>query len=148
MKKYMKILIIVPLVILLTACSTQKKPLDKNTAMDLLTNEGFVVSDNISYMEDKTIKTALSGHNGKNQIEYYIFDSKKRAKEAYDGNKKSFNANGKKAKEKRKETYNKYTQELTDMYNVLVHVDNTLIYASINIEYKKDLNKVLKELNY
>lgn len=148
MKKYIKILIIVSLVIFLTACSGPKKPLDKNTAMDLLANEGFVVSDNVSYMEDKTIKTALSGHNGKYQIEYYIFDSEKRAKEAYNGNKKSFDANEKKAKEKKKDAYNKYTQELTDTYNVLVRVDNTLIYASINIEYKKDLNKVLKELNY
>lgn len=148
MKKYIKILIIVPLVILLTACGAEKKPLDKNAAMDLLSNEGFIVSDNVGYMEDKTIKTALSAHNGKYQIEYYIFDSKKRAKEAYEGNKKSFNANGKKAKEEKKETYNKYTQELTDTYNVLTHVDNTLIYASINIEYKKDLKKVLKELNY
>ena len=148
MKKYIKILIILPIVILLTACGKPKEALNKNNAMDLLSNNGFVVSDNVNYMEDKTVKTAFSAHNGKYQVEFYIFDSEKRAKEAYKGNKKTFDANGKKAKEEKNDVYNKYIQELTDTYNVLTQIDNTLFYASVNIEYKKDINKVLKELNY
>lgn len=148
MKKYIKVLSILLMLIILTACSSEKVSLNKKQFSEKISNLGFIVSDNTSFMEDDTIRTSISAHNGKYQIEYYIFKDKKRAEEAYESNKKYFEGNKKKGKEEKAETYTKYVQELSDTYNTLERVDNTLFYASINVEYKKDLKKVLKELNY
>ena len=148
MKKYIKILSIILIVIVATACGKVKEKLNDKQFTEKISNLAFVVTDNTSMIEDETIKSSYSAHNGKYQIEFYIFKDKKRAEEAYQSNKKYFENNGKKGKEKRKDTYSKYMQELSDTYNVLIRVDDTLLYSSINIDYKKELNKVLKELNY
>ena len=148
MKKYIKLLSLVLIVFLITACGEEKVKLDTKRFTEKISNLEFVVSDNTKLIEDKTIKGAYSAHNGKYQIEFYIFKDEKRAKEAYTSNKKYLENNKKKGKEKEDNTYSKYVQELTDTYNVLTRVEDTLIYASVNIEYKKDLKKVLKELNY
>ena len=99
-------------------------------------------------MEDKNIKSVITANNGKYQIEFFTFNSKKNAKEAYNTNVKSFLANKNVKKEKNEDNYDKFTQELSDTYNVVIRLDNTLLYSSINLEYKNDLNKIIKKLNY
>lgn len=148
MKKFLKTVIILLFVCFSIGCSGNKEALNQKQITNKLSEMEFFVDDNTKLMEDKTIKTALSAHNGKYQIEYYIFKDAKRAEEAYNSNKKYFENNKKNGKEKKKDNYASYVQELSDTYNVLTKIDNTLIYASINIEYKKDLKKVLKNLNY
>ena len=148
MKKYIKIVIVLLVVLILTGCGAKKTALNQKQITDKLYKLEFFVDDNTKLMEDSTMRTALSAYNSKYQIEYYIFKDEKRAKEAFQDNKKYFDNNGKKGKEKTKENYSKYVQELSDTYNVLTRVDNTLLYISSNIEYKSDIKKVLKELNY
>ena len=148
MKKYIKIVIVLLVVLILTGCGDKKTALNQKQITDKLYKLEFFVDDNTKLMEDSTTRTALSAYNSKYQIEYYIFKDEKRAKEAFQDNKKYFDNNGKKGKEKTKENYSKYVQELSDTYNVLTRVDNTLLYISSNIEYKSDIKKVLKELNY
>ncbi len=147
MKTFKKIFILLFAVIMLTACS-EKKALKSDEAALILSNNGFTVTDVTGQMEDDRISYVASANNGRFQIEYYVFAKEDDAKEAYESNKESFENNKTKGKEKKDETYQKYTQELSDTYNVLTRVGNTLLYSSVNIEYKKDLNDVIKDLGY
>lgn len=147
MKKISKVLIICFIAILLSGC-TEKKALNETMITDKLSNEGFIISDLTNLMEDDDILKVIVANNSKYSIEYYKFEDDKKAKEAYKNNKSMFQNKKENGKEKKDETYEKYTQELSDTYNSLTRVGNTLIYASVNIEYKNDLKKVLKNINY
>lgn len=133
----------------LTGCGKQAVIKDKDFS-DILMSEGFSVNIVTSQMEDDNVKSVIAANNGKYQIEYYEFKSDEAAKKAYENNRKFFEENGKtKGKErKKKDEYNKYTQELSDTYNTLIRNKNTLLYASVNSEYKKDFNNVLGKLGY
>lgn len=147
MKRFSKILVFVLITLVLGACG-DKKSLKPSEVTKKLSDNGFSVIDVTSQMEDKSISYVSSANNGKFQIEYYVFANEKDAKEAYKNNKESFENNKTKGKESKGKSYEKYTQQLSDTYNLITRVDNTLLYSSVNIEYKKDLNKVIKDLGY
>lgn len=147
MKKVFRILIFSFVLILVCGCD-DKKALNKVQITDELSKEGFLITDITDRMEDKSISSVLIATNEDYNIEYYAFKDEKIAKEAYKNNKIAFENYKKNGKETKKETYKKYKQELSDTYNLLIQVDNTLIYASVNIEYKSDLNKVLDNIGY
>ncbi len=146
-KKITKIFAFIAMIILLSACG-EKKVLKTEDMVSKLSNNGFIVTDVTKQMEDPSVTYVASANNGKFQIEYYVFETKKQAKAAYTNNKKSFETNKTKGKETSGDTYNKYVQELSDTYNVITRVDNTLLYASVNIEYKGTLKNVFKDLGY
>ena len=147
MKRFLNLFVLILLVVILSAC-TKKKALSTKEISDKLSNNGFIITDVTNQMEDSNINYVASANNGKFQIEYYVFVDVDNAKKAYESNKASFENNKTKGKEKEAETYQKYTQELSDTYNLIARIDNTLIYSSVNIEYKKVLNKVIKDLGY
>lgn len=147
MKKIIKILMFLFIIVALSGCGS-KKVLKPSDVQNKLSSLGFSINDITNYMEDKNIKSVITANNGKYQIEFFTFNSKKNAKEAYNTNVKSFLANKNVKKEKNEDNYDKFTQELSDTYNVVIRLDNTLLYSSINLEYKNDLNKVIKKLNY
>lgn len=148
MKNAMKILMLVLAIFTLTACG-EKKALAQNDIKEKLDEANFVVSDFTNQMEDDSMKSVLIANNGSYQIEYYEFESEKRAKKAFNDNVDMFESiNDKKGKKENEKTYDKYTQELSDTYNSLTRVGKTLIYASVNINYKKNLNNLLKDLGY
>ena len=147
MKKIIKILMFLFIIVALSGCGS-KKVLKPSDVQNKLSSLGFSINDITNYMEDKNIKSVITANNGKYQIEFFTFNSKKNAKEAYNTNEKSFLANKNVKKEKNEDNYDKFTQELSDTYNVVIRLDNTLLYSSINLEYKNDLNKIIKKLNY
>lgn len=147
MKKVLKVLTVFLVVILLSGC-TAKEALNEVQISNKLSEEGFIVSDLTNQMEDEEVSKVIVANNSKYSIEYYIFKTEEKAKQAYENNKDMFENNKKNGKEKSEETYQKYTQELSDTYNSLTQVGNTLLYASVNIEYKSDLKTVLKNINY
>ena len=146
MKKIIKILMFLFIIVALSGCGS-KKVLKPSDVQNRLSSLGFSINDITNYMEDKNIKSVITANNGKYQIEFFTFNSKKNAKEAYNTNVKSFLANKNVKKEKNEDNYDKFTQELSDTYNVVIRLDNTLLYSSINLEYKNDLNKIIKKLN-
>lgn len=147
MKKIIKILMFLFIIVALSGCGS-KKVLKPSDVQNKLSSLGFSINDITNYMEDKNIKSVITANNGKYQIEFFTFNSKKNAKEAYNTNVKSFLANKNVKKEKNEDNYDKFTQKLSDTYNVVIRLDNTLLYSSINLEYKNDLNKIIKKLNY
>ncbi len=147
MKKIIKLFTCLLIIVTLSGCGS-KKALKSNDIKNKLSNLGFTINDVTSYMEDKNIKNVITANNGKYQIEFYTFDSKKDAKKAYETNVKNFTINKKNKKEKHEDNYDKFTQELSDTYNMVIRLNNTLLYSSINLEYKRDLNKTIKNLGY
>ena len=148
MKKFLKVILFTTVILTLCACG-KKESLSQDEISSSLISQGFDVYDVSEQMEDSNVKKVLAANNGKYQIEYYSFAKDKYAKDAYESNKDTFNkASSKKGKEKSNENYNKYTQELSDTYNCLIRIDNTLVYLSVNIEYKSSAKKVLKNLGY
>lgn len=147
MKKSLKLILCVCFVILLCGCG-KKEAVESKNLNSSLTSLGYTVSDVTNEIEDENIVNITVANNGKIQIDYYKFKSEDLAKKAYKNNKKSFiNLSDTKYSEKNKDTYDEFTQELTDKYNYLIRVGDTLIYSSTNIEYKKDLKDALKKLN-
>lgn len=147
MKKIIKLFTCLLIIVTLSGCGS-KKALKSNDIKNKLSNLGFTINDVTSYMEDKNIKNVITANNGKYQIEFYTFDSKEDAKKAYENNVKNFTINKKNKKEKHEDNYDKFTQELSDTYNMVIRLNNTLLYSSINLEYKRDLNKTIKNLGY
>ena len=147
MKKLFKFIICILLVIALSGCGN-KDALNKDTFYTELTNLGFGVMDVTSQIEDKNIKTIYTANNGKYQFEFYIFDKKENALAAYKSNRDYLKQKKGKEKEIEKENYNKFTFTIDNEYSVVVRKDDTLIFASINEEFKNDIEKVLSKIGY
>ena len=149
MRNAIKVILVGFVALCRCACGGKKEALNEKDITEKLNEQDFMVSDFTSQMEDDSMKSVLIANNGNYQIEYYEFESEKRAKKAFNDNVDMFETiNDKKGTTKSDETYDKYIQELSDTYNSLTRVGKTLIYASVNIEYKKDLNNLLKDLGY
>ncbi len=148
MKKVFKLLVVLMVFLTLTACGN-KKALTDEEMESKLKNLGFNVNDITDSMEDSSISVVRTANNRKYQIEYYVFKSEDTAKDAYENNVKMFEAN-KTAKNNKKssDNYNKFIQKTDDYYNVITRIENTLVYVSVNIDYKSDVNKVLSKLGY
>ncbi len=148
MKKILKFLVVIAILVTLCGCGKKEALTDKELK-DKLSNMGFNLHDITDSMEDSNISVVRTANNRKYQIEYYVFKSADTAKTAYENNMKMFEENKKyKGKKKSNDNYNKYIQKTDDYYNVITRIDNTLIYVSVNIDYKNDVNKVLNKLGY
>ena len=144
------ILFILVGIFLLTGCSV-KKELSVNDFISKIGNEGFLTDNYTDHVEDKNIKSLYVAKNGKYEFEFHEYKDESSAKKAFSGNKKAFKKL-KKSKniEKNVSTnnYEKYSLESSDQYNIVVRNGKTLIYASINLQYKKEFNKILKNIGY
>ena len=147
MKKIFKILVIVCLVIILSGCGN-KKIITGEKFYDVFSKMNYAVNYVTSQVEDESIKTIITANNMKFQIEYFEFDSIDNAKKSFESNKKTFELISSNNKYINKNNYEKFTQEGKNKYNVVVRVDNTLIYCSANIEYKDQVKKDLDKLGY
>ena len=100
-------------------------------------------------MEDKDIKSIISANNGKFQVEFTVYNNEDGAKKLYDVNKKYFeNSNKTKGSEVSSDGYIKYVQKLSDTYNVIEKVGNSVLYVSTSIEYKNEVKDIIKKLGY
>ena len=147
MKKVFKFIICILLIITLNGCG-KKESLNKDTFYNELSALGFGVVDVTGQMEDKSVKTLYTANNGKYQFEFYVFDNSENALNAFNGNKDYLTQKKGKEKEITKEEYNKFISVKDNEYNVIVRLKETLIFTSINSEYKKDFEKVLSDIGY
>lgn len=146
--KKLTVLILVVCVFMMSACG-KKVALNDAEISSRLTNLGFDVNDISDSMEDSNINIVRTANNGKYQIEYYVFKSENAAKKAYKNNVNMFAADKEhKGSSKKQDNYDKYTQKTNSYYNSVVRTGKTLIYVSVNVDYKNDVNKVLNKLGY
>lgn len=148
MKVLSKVLLVLAILFTLTACG-KKEEITANDFNQIMREEGFYVTDISDEMEDTNISNVYTANNKEFQIEFYVFKSNDIAKQAYESNKDMFVQNKDyEGKEKSDDDYNEYTQETEDYYNVLKRVGKTLLYASVNVDYKGDVKSVINKLGY
>ncbi len=148
MRKVLIVLTMVCALFMLSACGN-KQVLSDSKMVSSLRKEGFNVTDISDSMEDSSIKVVRTANNGKYQFEYYVFKSEESAKNAYKNNANLFKEDKEfKGKEKHGDNYDEYIQETDDYYNKVVRVDKTLVYVSVNADYKKDVNSILNKLGF
>lgn len=148
MKVLSKVLLVLAILFTLTACG-KKEEITANDFNQIMREEGFYVTDISDDMEDTNISNVYTANNKEFQIEFYVFKSNDIAKQAYESNKDMFVQNKDyEGKEKSDDDYNEYTQETEDYYNVLKRVGKTLLYASVNVDYKGDVKSAINKLGY
>lgn len=148
MKVLSKVLLVLAILFTLTACG-KKEEITANDFNQIMREEGFYVTDISDEMEDTNISNVYTANNKEFQIEFYVFKSNDIAKQAYESNKDMFVQNKDyEGKEKSDDDYNEYTQETEDYYNVLKRVGKTLLYASVNVDYKVDVKSAINKLGY
>lgn len=148
MKVLSKVLLVLAILLTLTACG-KKEEITANDFNQIMREEGFYVTDISDDMEDTNISNVYTANNKEFQIEFYVFKSNDIAKQAYESNKDMFVQNKDyEGKEKSDDDYNEYTQETEDYYNVLKRVGKTLLYASVNVDYKGDVKSAINKLGY
>ncbi len=148
MKVLSKVLLVLAILFTLTACG-KKEEITANDFNQIMREEGFYVTDISDEMEDTNISNVYTANNKEFQIEFYVFKSNDIAKQAYESNKDMFVQNKDyEGKEKSDDDYNEYTQETEDYYNVLKRVGKTLLYASVNVDYKGDVKSAINKLGY
>ncbi|HIU40333.1 MAG TPA: hypothetical protein IAB68_03450 [Candidatus Aphodocola excrementigallinarum] len=148
MKVLSKVLLVLATLFTLTACG-KKEEITVNDFNQIMREEGFYVTDISDEMEDTNISNVYTANNKEFQIEFYVFKSNDIAKQAYESNKDMFVQNKDyEGKEKSDDDYNEYTQETEDYYNVLKRVGKTLLYASVNVDYKGDVKSAINKLGY
>lgn len=143
MKKILKIFSVLFFVILLSGCN---KNLEKVSYTDY--NEYFNSKDGYTILDkssdyDLSVIRYLEAGNGNVQVFFTEYqkteDAKKEIEDLYK-NQKNY-----KFKEKDNYTYVKNTK---GTYFKLYRVDNVVINAVADKKYKKEVNKVLKDLGY
>ena len=148
MKVLSKVLLVLAILLTLTACG-KKEEITANDFNQIMREEGFYVTDISDEMEDTNISNVYTANNKEFQIEFYVFKSNDIAKQAYESNKDMFVQNKDyEGKEKSDDDYNEYTQETEDYYKVLKRVGKTLLYASVNVDYKGDVKSAINKLGY
>ena len=150
MKKKILFIITLIMVITLTGCG-KKTALTKEEFNERLINEGFVITEITKEINDSNIVYAAAVSSNDYQFEYHIYKNNDACKKSFNSNKKAFES-GKTKKDKEKivngENYDKYSITSFDEYKSITRVDNTFVYASLNVENKDSFNKALKALGY
>ena len=150
MKKVIKYVLVIVILITLTACSS-KKGVDSKQFESIMRSENFYVSNVTSEVMAENMKNAIFASNNKYQIEYYEFASKNDGELAFKSNKNIID-NSKSEKSKTKEitinNYNFYSIDTEDKYMCVSRSGSRLVYVYANIEYKKDIKKILSKLNF
>ena len=151
-KKIGLVIVILTSIFMITGCGS-KTALEPNDFVDLVEQKDYQTTNVIDQFSDYSqIKSAFIAQNKKMtyQIEYYELDTEENAKTFYTGNKDIFKglSNKKSNTEVDLKNYQKYTQSTDNTYSLISRIDNTIIYVNAKIEYKDEINKIIKTLGY
>ena len=143
MKKIIKLILVIFTAIMLTGCGKDYNKLSYTKYNEYFkSKDGYVILDKTSNY-DYNITRYLEAGNGNVQVFFTEYqkteDAKKEIEDLYK-NQKNY-----KFKEKDNYTYVKNTK---GTYFKLYRVDNVVINAVADKKYKKEVNKVLKDLGY
>lgn len=154
-----KILLSILGILMLFTFSACKK--EEETRKPITSDSFETVAESIDY-ETKDVTKTLSSNKGitkamvarvenKYQIEYYTLDDAEVAQKMYNRNKKRFETQ-KKSKDKAEEinsnNYSEYKLTTNGKYKLLSKIDNTLLYADVDEQYKDNVINFAKQLGY
>lgn len=153
MNKLMSIIACLALIFSLAGCGN-KKAITVDEFQSIMSDEGYTVQnakDQFSeYEYVKDVYIAIDNSSSE-QIEFYQLSD--------DDNAVSFFNNNKQIFEKSKSANStetsvsignnsKYTLTTNGKYKIVSRIDNTVIYADVNEQYKNQVNNILKKLGY
>ena len=138
--------------LLLTGCTT-KEVISAEDFKFVTEEYGYTVQDDTeSYQMQTSFEKVLIATKKDDiyQIEYYEFSDEETAIQIYENQKMTIEGTSEVSSHKSIEAmnYDKYEQTSDINYGVVVRVENTLIHAIVNIEHKKEIQKILEKLNY
>ncbi len=144
------ILVSLLMAVSVTACSA-KSPVD--AAAFKTVTEKYKLTNTDQKANNTSVKSYVSAQNAAANIaiQYIAYDSASGATELYSSFKKQVDdAKPKYAKTSSIDTatYNKYTLEVGEIYEVVVRMEHTLVYAKCDIEDKGTVDNVLKGIKY
>lgn len=143
MKKLFKILFIFMTAFILCGCEKNISKLSYTTYNEYFSNKvGYIIMDNTSRY-DLDVKRYLEAGDGNIQIFYIEFDSEKSANKYLEDYYSS-----KEYKIKKYDTYT-YIKSSKNGYLKLYKTENLIVMGtSIEKKYKRNVNRVLKDLGY
>jgi ABC-type Fe3+-hydroxamate transport system substrate-binding protein len=152
MKKILLFIVSVFMLFTLTGCS--KTVISTDQVKSIAGNNGYTATDIISqYVEAPQIKEATVFINDANgyQVEFYVLENIDSAIGMYNTNVSKFDQYdvGTKAKATvNGKNYSTYSLTTTDRHRYLSRVDNTLLYADVDVKYKDAVKEFIEKLGY
>lgn len=152
--KKLKVLVLMILIILLSACGSKKEVIDEDQFISIMTNKGFNIVnvenqfEKYGYFEEAFV--ALD-KNGNYQIEFYELEDDNYALSFYNNNKSIFESSKADSSMYTSVDFdknNKYTLTTETEYKVISRIEDTVIYLNVDKIYKEEIIKILKELGY
>ena len=143
----MKKLLLV-LLIFTCACSI-KHSLTPENFQKKIEDKNFTVKDNTEISDAEFIKKELIALKKEYQIYYYESPTEDKAKELYEINKSNILNNNKVTKnESNSKSFDKLEASNKKYIYYNIRIGNTSIYVEANIKYKKEIQKILKDIGY
>ena len=152
--KNLKVLLLVLIIVVLTACSSNKEPLTLDEFKSIMRDNDYYMVNAISQFSDYGyINDAyIARKTGEDyQIEFYELEDDSYAISFYNTNKEIFEAS--KTNDSiytsidLKDT-NKYTLLNENSYKVLSRIEDTVLYIDVDKKYKNEVNSIIKKLGY
>ena len=152
--KKIRIFLLLIGVLILTACSTNKKSINSTEFINMMESQGFeivnVIDQFSGFNELKEANVALKDDSSY-QIEFYVMDTNDSAVKLYEHNKDLFESSKGSVSAYTNVDLgnnNKYTLTTDGMFKLLSRIDNTMIYLDVNSEYKDEVLNIVKKLGY
>jgi len=143
MKRVLKVFLVCIFVFILSGCGKKIEKISYAQFNEYFSNEEYDIIDNTNQY-GLEVRRYLEAGNGKIQVFYIEFDNEKNADKYMNGIYAS--EKGSKTKVKKDYTYIKNTKI---GYMKLYKVDNVLLIGSADEKkYKRQVNKVLRDLGY
>ena len=151
-KKDLIITLIFILIILILSSFFFKKKIDTKKFIEICDRYELKHYDLSKQITDEKVKEATIGESiDLWQIEFYILNSNRDAKEMYKKNLDTYNtfAKGSVSSSKRSFIgYNEFTVVTNYRYYHVCRVKNTLLFVNVPMEYQNDVKEIIKKLGY
>ena len=150
MKKILSGVLCFMLVLVLTGCANKKK-IDGEKFKEIMGEKKFTVVETGNNEDNSDIAYIAQDENGRYQIEFYTLSSIDNAKSKFKSYKDAINnenTSNRKTNNISTSKYEKYTLETSKIYYVISRIEDTMIFLTVDPEYKSEVNKIIKELGY
>ena len=151
MKKIILFFISILLLLTITGCGINKKPITAEKFKSKMTQKGYQIYDISGEYAGKGAKAVLIAKKDGYQIEFYVTENKDYAVGSYNLNEEKLEkTKGNNMVETQKSVGNvsKYTLKGNSRYKVVSRVGNTFIYVNVPGSKTEEVKGVLKELGY
>ena len=147
LKKIVKVLLIV---FIICGCST-KYALSPSEFKTQMKYNKYIIEDITDNYQYEGLFKAYKASNKKYDIKYYKLKTIEQAISFYESSQVNLDINkisNKKETNISTKHYSKYTLTTSDSYLVLSRIDDTVIYTSIDKNYKAQVKKIIKKIGY